>query len=71
MDSNVLVAILSLLGTMFGTIMGAITMNRFLDHKLDLIDKKIDNLENMLREIKALNFKIKNLNNFGSDNCEF
>ncbi len=42
MDSNVLVAIVSFLGTLIGTVGGIIATNRLVTYRLEQLEKKVD-----------------------------
>lgn len=42
MSSEILVAILGFLGTLFGSGMGAFTVSRLTNYRLDQLEKKID-----------------------------
>lgn len=52
MDKEVLIALLSLLGTIIGAGGGVIISNKLINYRLDQIEKKLDKNDNKQEEIK-------------------
>lgn len=52
MDNEVLIAILSLIGTVAGSITGILVSNRLSTYRIEQLEKKIDKYANNMDEIK-------------------
>lgn len=70
MNINITVAIISLLGTVFGSIIGAISASKLVNYRLDILEKKMDNLGDILRRIDFVEYRIEEIDNYVKDNCE-
>lgn len=70
MNINITVAIISLLGTVFGSIIGALSASKLVNYRLDILEKKMDNLGDILRRIDFVKYRIEEIDNYVKDNCE-
>ena len=68
MDSNLLIAVLSLIGTIFGTLVGAVSMNKIINYKLTLLENKIEKFENVVERIVLIECKLNEIDNYIKDN---
>ena len=68
MDSNLLIAVLSLIGTIFGTLVGAVSMNKIFNYKLTLLESKIEKFENVVERIVLIECKLNEIDNYIKDN---
>lgn len=59
MADTVIVAILSLVGTLFGTFGGIITSTKLTNYRLEQLEKKVDKHNNFAERIPVLEEKIK------------
>ena len=71
MNINITVAIISLLGTVFGSIIGALSASKLVNYRLDILEKKMDNLGDILRRIDFVEYRIEEIDNYVKDNCEY
>ena len=51
MDSNVIVAILALVGTIFGSLIGTISASKMLSYRIGILEDKVDKLNGMFERI--------------------
>lgn len=58
---TVVVGVLSLIGTMIGTIGGILSTNKMVNFRLDEIERKIDELPNLSERIAISENDIKNI----------
>lgn len=70
MNINITVAIISLLGTVFGSIIGALSASKLVNYRLDILEKKMDNLGDILRRVDFVEYRIEEIDNYVKDNCE-
>ena len=68
MDSNLLIAVLSLIGTIFGTLVGAVSVNKIINYKLTLLENKIEKFENVVERIVLIECKLNEIDNYIKDN---
>ena len=59
MDSNVVVALLSLLGTLLGSLAGVLTSSKLTNYRLSQLEKKVDRHNNFGERIPLLEEKLK------------
>ena len=62
MDGNVLVALLSLLGTLLGSLAGVLTSSKLTNYRLSQLEKKVDRHNNFGERIPLLEEKLKVVN---------
>ncbi len=62
MDSNVVVALLSLLGTLLGSLAGVLTSSKLTNYRLSQLEKKVDRHNNFGERIPLLEEKLKVVN---------
>lgn len=62
MDSNVLVALLSLLGTLLGSLAGVLTSSELTNYRLSQLEKKVDRHNSFGERIPLLEEKLKVVN---------
>jgi hypothetical protein len=60
MTSMVVVAILSLCGTMFGSIAGIMTANRLTTYRISQLEEKVDKHNNVVERVALLELDEKN-----------
>lgn len=59
MDSNVLVALLSLVGTLLGSLAGVLTSSKLTNYRLSQLEKKVDRHNSFSERIPLLEEKLK------------
>jgi len=59
MSESVLVGILSLIGTIFGSVLGIIATNRLTVFRIEQLEKKVDKHNNIIERTYILEEKIK------------
>ena len=66
MSSEIIIAILSLIGTAIGSLAGVITSNKLTVYRIEQLEKKVDKHNNLIdrmyqceEEIKIINERIK------------
>ena len=62
MDSNVLVALLSLLGTLLGSLAGVLTSSKLTNYRLPQLEQKVDRHNSFSERIPLLEEKLKVVN---------
>lgn len=62
MDSNVLVALLSLLGTLLGSLAGVLTSSKLTNYRLSQLEQKVDRHNSFGERIPLLEEKLKVVN---------
>lgn len=70
MDSGVIVGILALVGTIFGSIMGAVSMSKMLSYRISQLESKVNNLEGLPERVALLELKVANGDNYMKDGNE-
>ena len=70
MDSNVIVAILALVGTIFGSLIGTISASKMLSYRIGILEDKVDRLKGMFERMTVAEMKIKDIDDYVRDNCE-
>ena len=70
MNINITVAIISLLGTVFGSIIGALSASKLVNYRLDILEKKMDYFGDILRRVDFVEYRIEEIDNYVKDNCE-
>ena len=70
MDSNVIVAILALVGTIFGSLIGTISASKMLSYRIGILEDKVDKLNGMFERMTVAEMKIKDIDHYVRDNCE-
>lgn len=63
MDSTVLVALLSLAGTLFGSLAGIVVSSKLVNFRLEQLEKKVDKHNNFAEKIPVLEEKLSVANN--------
>jgi len=61
MESTVIVAIISFIGTLVGTAGGIITSGKLTEYRLSQLEKKVDSQSSTLRRIPVMEEKISNI----------
>ena len=62
MDSNVLVELLSLLGTLLGSLAGVLTSSKLTNYRLSQLEQKVDRHNSFSERIPLLEEKLKVVN---------
>lgn len=70
MDSNAIVAILALVGTIFGSLIGTISASKMLSYRIGILEDKVDKLNGMFERMTVAEMKIKDIDDYVRDNCE-
>ena len=70
MSSDIWVALLALVGTIFGSLLGKQSMTRMLNYRISILENKVDNLSGLLERMKIAEMKIDDINEYVRDNCE-
>lgn len=70
MNSSVIVGLLALVGTIFGSLMGTLSMSKMLSYRIDLLENKVDKLSSLLERMALVEHKIQDIDNYVKDNCE-
>lgn len=70
MDSNVIVAILALIGTIFGSLIGTISASKMLSYRIGILEDKVDKLNGMFERMTVAEMRIKDIDDYVRDNCE-
>ncbi len=70
MDNNLLTVIVSLIGTIFGSIIGALSASRVVDYRLNILEDKVDKFSSLLERMALAELKIETIDNYVRDNCE-
>jgi len=61
MDSTVLVALLSLVGTLFGSLAGIVVSSKLTNYRLEQLEKKVDKHNGFAEKIPVLQEQIRGL----------
>lgn len=61
MDSEVIVAILSLLGTIIGSFLGVYKSSQLTNYRLKQLEEKVDKHNNVIERVYRLEGKVDNL----------
>ena len=61
MDSTVLVALLSLVGTLFGSLAGIVVSSKLTNFRLEQLEKKVDKHNGFAEKIPVLQEQIRSL----------
>ena len=67
MDSSVLVALLSLLGTLVGSLGGILVSSKLVNYRLQQLEKSVAEHNNFARRMPVVEEKIKSLNHRVAD----
>ena len=59
MNETVIVAIISLVGTVFGSVIGILTSNRLTAYRIEQLEKKVDKHNSVVERTYQLEEKIK------------
>lgn len=59
MDSTVLVALLSLVGTLFGSLAGIVVSSKLTNYRLEQLEKKVDKHNGFAEKIPLLEDRLK------------
>lgn len=70
MDSNLLIAILSLAGTIIGSLIGAISSSKLINFRLTTLEEKVDKYNSLFERLSIAELKIQTIDNYVKDNCE-
>lgn len=54
MDSSIIVAILSLVGTLSGSVVGILTANKLTNYRIDQLEKKVDKHNSIIERVALL-----------------
>ena len=63
MQDTILVALISLLGTAFGSIAGILAANRLVVYRIEQLEEKVAKHNNMMERIYRLEAQVENQNN--------
>ncbi len=70
MNNEILVALLALVGTIFGSLMGSISMSKLMSYRVNILEEKVDKLNGMFERMTVAELKIKDIDDYVKDNCE-
>lgn len=70
MNSSIIVGILALVGTIFGSLMGTLSMSKMLSYRITLLENKVDNLNGLLERMALIEQKVENIDGYVKDGCE-
>lgn len=70
MNSDILVALLALIGTIFGSLVGAYSTNKLLSYRIGLLEDKVNKLNEIFERMTVAELKIKDIDEYVRDNCE-
>lgn len=70
MNSGIVVAILALVGTIFGSLMGTVSASKMLSYRIELLENKVNKLSELLERMALVEHKIKDIDSYVKDNCE-
>lgn len=59
MSETVVVAVISLLGTVFGSVLGILTANKLTVYRIEQLEKKVDKHNSVIERMYQLEEKIK------------
>lgn len=62
MDNTVIVALISLLGTLAGSLSGIVISSKLTNYRLEQLEKKVDKQHNSVSEIPVIKEQIRVLN---------
>ena len=54
MDSSIIVGILSLVGTLSGSVVGILTANKLTNYRIDQLEKKVDKHNSIIERVALL-----------------
>lgn len=60
-NTEILVAVLALIGTCFGSIIGAICSSRLTIYRIEQLEKKVDKHNNIIERLVLLEHDVQNL----------
>ncbi len=61
MQSTIIVAVISFLGTLVGTVGGIIASSKLTNYRLEQLEKKVDSQTSMASRLPVIEEKIKNM----------
>ena len=70
MDSGIVVGLLALVGTIFGSLMGAFSASKMLSYRIGLLENKVDKFSSLLERMALVEHKIMDIDSYMKDNCE-
>lgn len=70
MDSNIIMAVLALVGTIFGSLIGAVSASKILSYRINILEDKVAKLNDMFERMTVAELKIKDIDNYVRENCE-
>lgn len=70
MSSDVLVAILALVGTIFGSLLGVFSMSKLLSYRIGILEEKVNKYSDIYDRVMILETKIQDKDNYINDKCE-
>lgn len=70
MNNEILVALLALVGTIFGSLIGSISMSKLMSYRINILEEKVDKLNGMFERMTVAELKIKDIDDYVKDNCE-
>jgi hypothetical protein len=60
MDSTIIVAVISFLGTLSGTLGGILASSKLTNYRLEQLEKKVDSYSNVASRVPVIEEKIRN-----------
>ncbi len=70
MNGNIIMAVLALVGTIFGSLIGAVSASKMLSYRISILEDKVAKLNDMFERMTVAELKIKDIDNYVRDNCE-
>ena len=64
MNNEILVALLALVGTIFGSLMGSISMSKLMSYRVNILEEKVDKLNGMFERMTVAELKIKDIDDY-------
>ena len=61
MTSEIIVALFSLAGTCFGSIVGIFTSNKLVNYRIEQLEKKVDKHNNVIERMALLENDVRNI----------
>lgn len=70
MNSTIIVSLLALAGTIFGSLLGAISTTKMLTYRIGQLEDKMDKISNLLERVTIIEHKLEDIKDYVKDNCE-
>ena len=64
MNNEIWVAILALVGTIFGSLMGKFSMTKMINYRIGILESKMDKINNLVDRMNIAETKIDDIYNY-------